>query len=126
VTAADIVYGRRGAGWVSHHPGRLLAEVQAITAQARAEGWQPPDLSRLFHPDTVAATRAHQRNCGGRTHLAGETCPAQPDPDDVAGIWAGWARMAAARRAAGVPLDDLDRQALARLARLDDPGADPR
>jgi hypothetical protein len=123
MTATDVAYGRRGGRWIAHHPGRLLAEIRALIAQHRAEGWEPVDLSRLFHPDTIAATRAHQHHCGTRAHPTGETCPAQPDPADVAGIWAGRARMAAARRAAGVPLDDLDRQA---LVRLDDPGADPR
>jgi hypothetical protein len=124
VTAAsDIAYGRRGGRWIAHHPGRLLAEIRALIAQARAEGWAPADLSRLFHPHTIAATRAHQHHCGTRTHPLGETCPARPDPADVAEVWTGRARMAAARRAAGQPLDDLDRQA---LTRLDDPGADPR
>jgi hypothetical protein len=120
--ATDNVYGRRGGGWVGHHPGRLLAEIRVIIARARAEGWEPPDLSRLFHPDTIAATRAHQRHCGGRAHPPGEPCPARPDRADRADIWAGRARMAAARRAAGQPLDDLDHQALARP----DLGADPR
>jgi hypothetical protein len=35
-----------------------------------------------------------------------------PDPVDIAEIWAGRARMARARQAAGRPLDRLDRQAL--------------
>ena len=120
--AADIAHGRRGGRWLAHHPGRLLAEIRAIVAPARAEGWEPVDLSRLFHPETVAATRAHNRGCGGRTHAAGEACPARPDREERTGIWAGRARMAAARRGAGQPLDDIDRQALARH----DPGADPR
>jgi hypothetical protein len=120
--AADIAQRRRGGRWLAHHPGRLLAEIRAIVAHARADGWEPADLSRLFHPETIAATRAHRRDCGGRTHPPGDECPARPDPDEVAGIWAGRARMAAARRAAGVPLDDIDSQALARH----DLGADPR
>jgi hypothetical protein len=120
--AADIAYERQGGRWLAHHPGRLLAEIRAIIAQARAEGWEPADRSRLFHPETIAATHAHRRDCDGRTHAAGEACPARPDPDELAGIWAGRARMAAARLAAGQPLDDIDRQALARH----DLGADPR
>jgi hypothetical protein len=124
MSAVDIVYGRRGGRWIGHQPGRLLAEIRAIIDQALADGtWQPVDLSRLFHPETIAATRAHQRHCGGRTHPHGEVCPARPDPEDLAAIWAGRARMAAARRAAGRPLDDLDRQALVRHVT---PGADPR
>ena len=120
--ASDIAHRRRGGRWLAHHPGRLLAEIRAIIAQARADGWQPADLSRLFHPETIAATHAHRRDCGGRTHPPHDECPARPDPDELADIWAGRARMAAARRAAGQPLDDIDRQALARH----NPGADPR
>jgi len=120
--AADIADGRQGGRWLAHHPGRLLAEIRAIIARSRAEGWEPADLSRLFHPDTIAATRAHQRQCGARAHAAGEACPARPDPEQLAGIWAGRARLAAARQAAGQPLDDADRQALARH----DPGVDPQ
>jgi hypothetical protein len=121
--ASDIVYGRRGGRWMAHDPGRLHAEIRAVIAQRRAEGWEPVDLSRLCHPEHITATRAHQHHCGTCTHPNGETCPAQPDRADLACIWAGRARMAAAGRAAGRPLDDLDRQA---LARLDDLGADPR
>jgi hypothetical protein len=106
VTAAsDTAYGRRGGCWLAHHPGRLLAEIRVIIAQARAEGWEPADLSRLFHPETIAATHAHKRGCGGRTHPPGDECPARPDPDELAGIWAGRARQALARH---------------------DPGADPQ
>ena len=123
MTAADVAYRRRGGRWIAHHPGRLLAEVRALIDQARSEGWALVDLSRLFNPDTVAATRAHQHHCGARSHPSGETCPARPDPADVAAVWAGRVRMAAAHRSAGQPLDDLDRQA---LARLDDLGAHPR
>ena len=114
--ASDVVYRRRGGRWISHHPGPLLAEIHALIAQRRAEGWEPMDLSRLLHPDTIAAAS------GARTHPAGESCPAQPDTADLAGIWAGSARMTAARRAAGQTLDDLDHQVLARI----DTGADPR
>ena len=122
-SGSDIGRGLRGDRWVDRHPGRLLAEIRAVVAQARADGWERPDLSRLFHPETIAATHAHRRDCGGRTHTPGEECPCRPGPADVAEIWAGRARMADARRAADRPLDDLDRQA---LARLDDLGADPR
>jgi hypothetical protein len=66
-----------------------------------------------FHPDAIAASRAHDRYCA-RGHAPGEPCPAPPDPDDLAQIWAGRARMAAARRAAGAPLGDIDREALRR------------
>jgi hypothetical protein len=120
--AADIAYGRRGGRWLAYHPGQLLAEIRAAVTRSRAEGWEPADLSRLFHPETIAATRVHERGCGGHAHGVGEACPACPDPEELAGIWAGRARMAAARRAAGQPLDDIDRQALARH----NLGADPR
>jgi hypothetical protein len=115
VTVVDTLYGRRAGRWITHQPGRLLAEIRALIARARADGtWERPDLSRLFHPDTIAATRAHQRHCGGRTHPLGDQCPSRPHPADLAAIWDGRARMAAARRAAGQPLDPIDVEALAR------------
>lgn len=59
-----------------------------------------------------------------RAHASTSTCPARddrdapctctPDPDDLDAVWAGRARMAHARQAAGVPLDDIDRQAITR------------
>jgi hypothetical protein len=53
------------------------------------------------------------------TGLSDEACPAPHDPADLASTGPAWADA----RLAGHLLDDLDRQA---LARLDDPGADLR
>jgi hypothetical protein len=77
------------------------------------DGHTAGGASDRFHPDAIAAARAHERECT-RNHAPGETCPAQPDPDDLAQLWAGRARMAAARRDADIPLDDIDREALRR------------
>lgn len=76
------------------------------------------DPERLFHPATIAAHRAHVRHCGGRPH-AGGPCPAMVEPSDLEAVWSGRARMARARRAAGVALDAADRAALARVALVD-------
>lgn len=57
------------------------------------------DQSRRAHPDVIADDRARQRR-------------GVPDPADHTAVWAGRARMAAARQAAGQPLDHIDRQAL--------------
>jgi hypothetical protein len=116
--ARDIRYGRRGGGWVDHRPSQRLAELRVIQANAKAAGRSPApvDRARLFHPDTIAAARAHHRDCRG-PHRTGEPCPAQPGPVELAEIRAGRARTAAARRAAGVPLDALDVEALGRSPR---------
>jgi hypothetical protein len=107
VSATTIRYGRRGGGWLPTRSARTAANQPS---QAR-----PVDLGRLFHPEAIARTRAHQRRHPGacaadRDRTAG--CDCLPHPADLAAVWAGRARMAAARAAAGQPLDDLDRQAL--------------
>jgi hypothetical protein len=112
-TTSDLRYGRRGGRWASPDAGHhAQAITDAMTAGGGA-GERPRvelDPERLFHPETIARARAHDRSC---RHGRNDPCPAEPDPADLAAIWAGRARMARARRAAGAPLSDLDRQALA-------------
>jgi hypothetical protein len=107
VTVAETRYGRRGGGWLPAPPA----------APAEAPQPRPPlDLSGQFHPRAIAATRAHQRTptCPARKSKGREPCTCVPDPVDIAEIWAGRARMARARRAAGIPLDRLDHEAIRR------------
>lgn len=71
-----------------------------------------------FHPETIATTRAHRaRQPGTCANDRNETprlpCDCQPDPHDLEQVWAGRARMAKGREAAGVALDSIDREALA-------------
>jgi hypothetical protein len=69
----------------------------------------------LFHPDVVARSRAHERHCRDEAaHKGDEPCPAEADPDDLEAIWAGRARMAWARVAAGVAVDRIDQEAIER------------
>jgi hypothetical protein len=110
MSATTIRYGRRGGGWLP----KRVASPPPTPAKPRG---RPLDLGRLFHPETIARARAHQRRHPGtcaadRDRAAG--CDCRPDPADLAAICAGLARMATARHAAGQPLDDLDRQALDR------------
>jgi hypothetical protein len=79
------------------------------------------DPEVLFAPETIAAHRAHVRQCRGR-HDAGEICPAVIDPEDLAAVRSGRARMARARRAAGVELNRGDRAALEWADREQGPG----
>lgn len=73
-----------------------------------------------FHPETIARDRAHTRRppgtCASDDKTDPGSCDCVPDPADLEQVWAGRARMARARKAAGVPLDDTDRQALNRAA----------
>lgn len=91
-TTADMRYGRRGGGWL---PKDTSPARPAKAAAPRVD----VDPSRRAHPDVIAADRARRHpGTGG----------------DRDAVWAGRARMAAARRAAGQPLDTTDLQALAR------------
>jgi hypothetical protein len=86
------------------------------------DGYQPParfDYAASVHPDAIARRRAHDRTptCPARGKAGTVAdCTCHPDPDDLNEVWAGRARMAAARGDAGQPLDDIDRQALRRTA----------
>lgn len=91
-STADLRYGRRGGRWAPQP-----AAAPARPAKPRTVGTY--DWRHRSHPDVIADDRARQR--GGA-----------PDPADHAEVWAGRARMASARRAAGVHLDEADRLAL--------------
>lgn len=118
--ARDLRYGRRGGRWASRGAGQLLAELRLLRNRLQAAGeWPDPvDLPRLFHPDTIATTRAHNRDCAGK-HRKGDSCPAVADPADLAQVWAGRARMARARQAASQPLTVVDLEALRRAKRAE-------
>jgi hypothetical protein len=126
VSATTIRYGRRGGGWLPSGPAQGPAEppdARSAAAAARA-------LLRVrglwFHPERIARAHAHTHRhrgvCANDTDRTAP-CDCAPDPVVQAELWAGRARMAAARAAAGQPLDDTDRTA---LARPPSPGADPR
>lgn len=72
-----------------------------------------------FHPESIATTRAHNRRppgtCASDEKRHPGRCDCRPDPDDLAEVWAGRARMAGGRRAAGAPLDATDVEALRRI-----------
>lgn len=116
MSARDARYGRRGGRWASEGAGHLAEELSATLADWRARGGRMVDRSQLFHPETIAKGRAHDRDC---SHRSNEPCPAQPDPDDLDDVWAGRIRMARARAAAGQPLDRVDREALFRAGDTD-------
>jgi hypothetical protein len=76
----------------------------------------------LFHPDNIARNLAHRALTGPQRLLCPanekdgtvDDCRCQPDPETLEGVWQGAARMACARRAAGLSLSAIDRQALDR------------
>lgn len=84
MTARDIRYGRRGGRWADGDAGSLDEVLDAFAAARRSMGddWPQPQ-------DRTARLR----------------------PTTTEG-WEGRARMAEARRAAGLELNDLDREAL--------------
>lgn len=94
-SVAETVYGRRGGGW------------------APAKPTAPP-----VPPKPVADRRCGVCALALSEHTAGEcrVCRAALEHHDQGDgdCWAGRARMAAARRSAGVELDDVDREALRR------------
>ena len=125
MSARDIHYGRRGGRWADPEAGRLLDAMTQARATSGDRDRQAVELdaSVLFHPNTIAQHRAHERRRPGtcakdqadsKTERLGTACSCRPDPEDLAAIWAGRARMARARRSTGQPLDDIDRQALTR------------
>ena len=114
------------SGWA----GRLVALVAADGGPGTGADKQARALARdpflWAHPEHTAGHLAHQarrRGVCSNDNDRAQPCDCPPAPALLAGLWDGKARMAAARRAAGRPLADLDHQA---LARVDDPGADPR
>lgn len=147
--ARDVRYGRRGGGWIdeprqptNQAPAQPPAENQPtarpdqgalfgptaepgpVVSKVSDRSQREPrrlvlDPEALFAPETIAAQRAHAAQCRGH-HGDAEPCPAVVDPGDLAAVRAGRARMARARRAAGVELDAGDRAALAALDGRDD------
>lgn len=121
MTAADIRYGRRGGRWASPDAGRHAEAItEALAASSRDDVEFDP--REVFHPTWIARARAHDRRRRGscakdqadnRADRRRTACTCAIDPDDLAAVWAGRARMARARRNTGQPLDDMDRQALA-------------
>jgi len=78
-----------------------------------------------FHPEAIARDHAHAAGgrCGARPALRATTtraaapavpCTCTPSPAELAEAWEGRRRMARARQVAGVALDALDVEALAR------------
>jgi hypothetical protein len=106
-------------GWADRLTGLVAADDRPGTPadkQARALARDP---YLWAHPEHTARHLAHQARhrgaCANDSDRA-QPCDCPPAPGLLAALWAGKARMAAARAAAGVPLNDLDRQALDRGA----------
>lgn len=121
--ARDLRYGRRAGRWASQGAGQLLAELRLLRNRMKASGRWPEtvDLTRLFHPDTIGRSRAHDRDCKVSRHRKDQPCTAVADPADVAALWDGRAHMARARQAAGQPLTVIDLQALRQARRRSEP-----
>jgi hypothetical protein len=126
VSATTIRYGRHGGGWLHSRPAQGHAEppdARSAVVQARAllrvRGlWFDPERIPQVH----AHTHRHRGVCANDTDRIAP-CDCVSAPVVLAAVWAGRARVAAARAAAGQPLDDTDPTA---LTPPPSPGADPR
>lgn len=98
----------------------MPAHPAALVHGNRGGGWIPPKSAR----PAAAPKQEADPTCGvcGRRYSAhsGDLCPVcrhpveHHDPAATAACWAGRARMAAARRAAGLDLNAVDVEALER------------
>jgi len=115
VTALDPPPTVLASNWAS----RLAALVEADTQPGTPADKQARALARdpylWAHPERIARDLAHREHpsgsCSNDTDRA-QPCDCPPLQAVLADVWEGKARMAAARAAAGLPLNDLDRQAL--------------
>jgi hypothetical protein len=102
-------------GWADRLAARVAADPGPGTPadkQARALARDPYLWAHPQHTARHLAHQAHHRgSCANDTDRA-EPCSCPPAPAVLAQLWAGKARMATARAAAGLLLNDLDRQAL--------------
>lgn len=100
--ARDIRFGRRGGGWLpdGHDPNAEKAPI-VVDRDEKEEERKARQRAQLAEYEA-----ANDIVPGTAVIRAGEACGGQD--------WAGRARMAAARRGAGQPLDADDLTALAR------------
>lgn len=109
--ARDARWGRRGGGWVE---GDAIDVALAAIDDARTRG-----LAAGTWPDGTPKGDRECRVCAKPIGIHGSPCefcgrpPEHHAVGDLAAEIAGKARMAAARLGAGLPLDDIDRRAMA-------------
>jgi hypothetical protein len=106
--ARDLLYGRRGGGWLP----------QGHDPTAPAEQTEESDAKRRSRAE-IEAEKAERRAAVAEWEIANDIVPGtaswRGDGPGGGTPWEGKARMAAARRDAGVPLNDVDVEALARV-----------
>lgn len=115
MTALDPRPTTAASRWADRLAALVEADTQAGTPadkQARALARDPYLWAHPEHTARHIAHRAHQHGSCANDSDRTQPCDCPPLPAVVADLWAGKARMAAARAAAGVPLNDLDREAL--------------
>jgi hypothetical protein len=113
-TAADIRFGRRGGRWADPDAGRHRHAITTALPQAHADPGKGKDRTTCAVCGRWFTYRTGRKAASTPPAICGHIhCRARHTwgPED----WAGRARMAAARIAAGRPLDDLDHEALQRV-----------
>ena len=114
--ARDLLYGRRGGGWLpeGHDPMAPKSPIEPKPATKRDE---EEEARKARQRAEVAVFEQAHDLVPGSAHHRGEG----PGGGPAGGVsWAGKARMATARRDAGVLLNDVDREAIARAERAAD------
>lgn len=112
--ARDTRYGRRGGRWAEGDRAEVaLAEIEKARKKGRADGsW----------PDGTPKGDRKCKVCGQPIETHGPPCdfcgraPEHHAEGDLAAEKDGRRRMAAARQAAGRPLDEVDRRVLGTAA----------
>jgi hypothetical protein len=113
VTALDPRPTIPASSWAD----RLAALVETTGGPARLPTSRPepwlvtPTCGRTRSTPPDTSPTKHAASCASDSDRA-QPCDSPSSPAVLADLWAGKARMAAACAAAGLPVDDLDRQAL--------------
>jgi hypothetical protein len=109
--ARDLLYGRRGGGWVPQ--GHDPTAPSTASAKEPTKSELDDEARKARQRAEVAAFEQSNDLVPGTAYHRGDG----PGGGPAGGIdWAGAARMARARKVAGRPLNDIDEEALRRVA----------
>lgn len=111
MTARDIRYGRQGGRWATDIPAMPDYDHRAFDPASLI---RDPDLRARSAAHAALASKPARLLCPANESRHVADCTCRPTSEQTADEWSGQARMARARKAAGVRLTALDLQALDR------------